>query len=246
MNLGRFVKHSQIKLLQQGKLRCLFDADVLDDFCVDMFDAKYWQQRDAILGSSTGRGTAWFVQHHACNMVLRHYYRGGLIGRLIDDNYLYLGLNNTRAVKEFLLLAQMRDLGLPAPKPLAVKIDVRGLSYQADILIELIAGATDLVGLLSKAPLNQQVWHNIGACIRQFHDHNVYHHDLNAHNIMLDDSQKVWLIDFDQGRFMSKPGKWQQQNLARLQRSFLKEQKKLPEFHFNENNWQSLQAGYYR
>ncbi|WP_371189932.1 3-deoxy-D-manno-octulosonic acid kinase [Thalassotalea ponticola] len=222
----------------------MYDAELLSDFSVDMFDPEYWQQRDAVLGSSTGRGTAWFVKHQNVNMVLRHYYRGGLIGKLVNDSYVFAGLMNTRAAREFVLLKTLQTLHLPAPKPLAIKVQQQGLTYRADILIELIRDAQDLVAILSKQALDHDTWLSIGQCIKRFHQQRIYHHDLNAHNIMLDNNAKVWLIDFDQGKQMPEQGAWQQQNLDRLHRSFVKERSQLTNFNFTEQNWQSLVQGY--
>ena len=247
MNLSRFVKQSSVNLYKQGKTSCLYEQELLPDFCVEMFSSDYWQQQDAILGKAVGRGTAWFIKHPTTNMVLRHYYRGGLIGKLIEDSYVFTGVMNTRAAKEFILLKEMQRLGLPAPKPVAFKISrngFSGLTYQADILIELIPGATDLVGLLTKTTLPNDIWFSIGKCIKQFHHNIIYHHDLNAHNIMLDSDNKVWLIDFDQGKVMATAGQWQTDNLQRLLRSFKKELVKLPEFHWSDTNWKYLMQGY--
>ncbi len=244
MNLSRFVKHSSVNLFKEGNITCLYQQELLPDFCVEMFSSEYWQQQDAILGKAVGRGTAWFIRHPLTNMVLRHYYRGGLVGKLIDDSYIFTGIMNTRAAKEFLLLQQLQQWQLPAPKPVAFKVTRNGLSYQADILIELIAGATDLVGLLSKSALPDNIWLEIGRCIKRFHQKNIYHHDLNAHNIMLDSDNNVWLIDFDQGKVMTESGPWQQRNIDRLLRSFNKELGKLPAFQFSETNWQMLIQGY--
>ncbi len=244
MNLSRFVKHSSLNIVKEGNITCIYQAELLPDFCVAMFTSTYWQQRNAILGSAIGRGTAWFIKHPVTDMVLRHYYRGGLIGKLINDSYFFTGVMNTRAAQEFVLLNELQTKQLPAPKPVALKIKRSGLAYQADILIELIPGATDLVGLLSKHSLPDEIWLGIGATIKQFHQHNIYHHDLNAHNIMLDSDNKLWLIDFDQGKVMASGGQWQQDNLQRLLRSFKKELAQLPEFHWHESNWQLLMQGY--
>lgn len=244
MNLSRFVKQSSINIFKEGNNTCLYDQTLLPDFCLEMFTANFWQQQNAILGSATGRGTAWFIRHSKTNMVLRHYYRGGLIGKLIHDSYVFTGLMNTRAAKEFVLLKQMQEWHLPAPTPVAINIERTGLTYRADILISLIDGASDLVGLLSTTTLPDALWIEIGHCIQQFHQHNVYHHDLNAHNIMIDCNNKVWLIDFDQGKVMAKAGQWQDDNLQRLLRSFRKEAKKLPVFHFTEHHWQLIMQGY--
>lgn len=244
MNLSRFVKQSSINIFKEGNNTCLYDQQLLPNFCLEMFDASYWQQQDAILGSATGRGTAWFIKHSTTDMVLRHYYRGGLIGKFINDSYVFMGLMNTRAAKEFVLLKQMQEWCLPAPKPVALNVVRNGLTYQADILISLIAGASDLVGLLTQSSIPDELWVDVGYTIKLFHQKNIYHHDLNAHNIMIDSDNKVWLIDFDQGKVMPKGGQWQEDNLQRLLRSFKKEAKKLPVFHFTENHWQLIMRGY--
>lgn len=244
MNLASFVKHSSVNILKEGNITCIYCPELVPDFCLEMFTSRYWQEQDAILGSAVGRGTAWFIKHPVTDMVLRHYYRGGLIGKLIHDSYFFTGVMNTRAAKEFVLLNQMQQMQLPAPQAVAFKITRNGLWYQGDILIQLIPGATDLVGLLTKTELPDELWLEIGRTIKQFHQNNIYHHDLNAHNIMVDSDNKVWLIDFDQGKLMPKAGEWQQNNMQRLLRSFNKEAKKLPVFHWHERHWQLLTKGY--
>ena len=43
-----------------------------------------------------------------------------------------------------------------------------------------------------------------------------------AHNLMLDQHGMVWLLDFDRGALRAPARDWQQDNLARLQRSLRK------------------------
>jgi 3-deoxy-D-manno-octulosonic acid kinase len=57
--------------------------------------------------------------------------------------------------------------------------------------------------------------------IKRFHQAGLDHVDLNARNILIDPHDKPWLIDLDRCRLRS-PGKWQKENLARLQRSLMK------------------------
>ena len=57
------VKQSNIKLLKEGNITCLYEGDLLPDFCLEMFNADYWQARNSIIGSATGRGTTWFIKH---------------------------------------------------------------------------------------------------------------------------------------------------------------------------------------
>jgi len=241
-----------INELNQHNYFCRYVSDKVSNFSADMLSADYWQAKDAITGSAQGRGTTWFIQYQSDKSsspvqqwVLRHYYRGGLIGKVINDSYFFTGIENTRAAKEFALLHHLQSLNLPAPLPIAFGIKRSGLFYQADLLSSRIENAQDLVAILSEQPLNGEVWQRIGATIKRFHHHNIYHHDLNAHNILLDDKQQVFIIDFDQGEVRNQSNNtWQQGNIARLKRSFVKELNKLDNFHFNEESWQQLLSGY--
>lgn len=232
---------------------CRYVSDKISHFSVEMLSTEYWQAKHAITGSAQGRGTTWFIQYHDDDKpaspdqqwVLRHYYRGGLIGKIINDSYLFTGMEQTRAAKEFALLHHLHTLDLPAPMPIAFRVKRRGLFYQADLLSSRIENAQDLVAILSEKALDDTVWQRIGATIKRFHQHNIYHHDLNAHNILINDKQQVFIIDFDQGEVRTNhSNKWQQGNIDRLKRSFLKELNKLPKFHFNEEHWQQLLSGY--
>ncbi|WP_260680370.1 3-deoxy-D-manno-octulosonic acid kinase [Thalassotalea sp. PS06] len=246
MNLQTFVKQSSLNLYQQGAVTCVYHQDILVDFDPDMFSGSHWQDKNAVTGTATGRGTTYFVKHHDQNLVLRHYYRGGLVGKLIHDSYFYTSVMKTRAAQEFQLLEHLQGLQLPAPKPVGFRITRSGLSYRADILTGLIANAKDLVACLLQGPLRAEQWQEIGAVIFSFHQQGIFHHDLNCHNIMLDDQGKVWVIDFDQGKIKDPMGTWCQQNLERLLRSFRKELGRLDGFQWQESDWQALIKGYQR
>jgi 3-deoxy-D-manno-octulosonic acid kinase len=242
---------SPIKTCQQGKSYSLYNSQEINLFTPDMLDVNYWQNEKAITGSAQGRGTTWFVKHadksskQTKHWVLRHYYRGGLIGKIINDSYWFTSQKNTRAAREFSLLDYMQTLALPAPKPVACRVIRHGLFYRADLLSSRIEHAQDLVALLSKQTLSAVLWKKIGLTIKRFHDNNIYHHDLNAHNILIDKSDHVFLIDFDQGEVRkNNQASWQKANMARLRRSFLKEQNKLPTFHWQHDDWQLLLDGY--
>lgn len=209
------------------------------------FTADFWKKKQAIEGSSKGRYITWFIHHQNNHWVLRHYWRGGFISKWSKDSYFYKSLHNTRAYAELELLATLYQKGFPVPKPIAANVIRKGLFYHADILIERIADATDLVILLAKKALSDNEWQNLGQCIAKFHLHGVYHADLNAKNIMLSPTG-FHLIDFDRGQIKSISSKWQQANLARLLRSFKKETNKNPHMHFTDSNWQQLLMGYHK
>lgn len=209
------------------------------------FQPSFWQQQQAVIGQSKGRNTVWFVADGERELVLRHYYRGGLPGKLIRDLFCYTGLERTRSMAEFNLLDYMQAQGLPVPKPVAARVYRLGLSYQADILIERVPASMDLFTRLQTQGLNAEEWQHLGAVIAQFHKAGVQHSDLNCHNILISSDQQhsVWLIDFDRCD-IRQPGAWQERNLKRLKRSLQKERSKFANFFWQEQNWQQLLQGY--
>ena len=227
----------------------LFDFDENKAEQAHFFDVAYWQRQNRILGSAQGRGTTWFLRTDdlfGVNSALRHYYRGGLWGKINRDRYSFTSLQNTRSFAEFHLLNQLHQAGLPVPRPIGARVEKLAFnSYRADILTEKIENAQDLTALLQQTTLSEDGWRQIGQLIRRLHDLQICHTDLNAHNILVqqtDEQQKYWLLDFD--KCGQKSGSfWKQENLNRLQRSFLKEVGRM-NIRFNPQDWQNLSEGY--
>lgn len=220
----------------------LFDAEHFSAPIPKMFTGQYWRTLDAITGQAIGRGTTYFFQHKKNEYVLRHYRRGGLVGKILSDQYLYIGLERSRAWQEFKLLQHMITLNLTCPTPIAAMLKKSGLYYQADIISIKIPYAQDLHHLLLEKSLTSDVWQKIGQTIAKFHNHQIYHHDLNIHNIMLDAEHRVWLIDFDKCG-IKQGNNWKESNIARLKRSFEKE-KRLRNIHWQQPNWEILVSAY--
>lgn len=212
-------------------------------FTPHWFEPDWWRTQQAITGYAKGRGITWFMHYQGHDLVLRHYYRGGFFGKLFTDTYFFTGFKRSRAVQEYQLLLSMLALQLPVPTPWAVRVTRRGWYYSTDILLERIAHAQDLVHLLCQQALSANQWQAIGATIQQFHTAGIYHADLNSHNILLDQANKVWLLDFDKG-YQRHGQSWKQANLQRLYRSFVKEKRLQPSFHWQAADWQALLQGY--
>jgi 3-deoxy-D-manno-octulosonic acid kinase len=214
---------------------------------LDWFNPEYWKTRQAITGTSKGRNTTWFFTYNNKEYVLRHYYRGGLIGKLVNDCFLGLNVRSSRPALEVSLLDTIAEKGLPAPAPLAAHIEkVAPFTYRADLIMERVSGAEDVFHILLKRRLTEKEWFHIGETIAKFHSHGVYHDDLNIHNVLLDNADQCWLIDFDKGAIRTPDKSWQQQNLDRLLRSLKKEQGLNETFYWKLADWQSLLTGYYR
>ncbi|MBE4609471.1 3-deoxy-D-manno-octulosonic acid kinase [Vibrio navarrensis] len=231
-----------IQRKQIGDTYICYDAEIVADPTLPLFDADYWQQNNLVQGSALGRGTTWFVQLGDRQAALRHYRRGGLFGKLVKDRYWFTSWDKTRSVAEFELLSQLRTAGVNVPRPIAARAVKKGPFYQADLLSERITNAQDLVALLQASHLGAERYHQIGIEIAKMHQVGVNHTDLNIHNILLDDQQKVWIIDFD--KCFAQPGEaWKQANLARLLRSFNKELVKR-NIHWQRDDFQALLQGY--
>lgn len=192
-----------------------------------------------------GRGAVWWQHAGGHWLLLRHYRRGGLVGRLIADRFLREPRPRSRAMAEFALLQRMRGWGLPVPRPAAARWQAAGpLHYRADILLERLDGAQDLAHTLRQRALAAAEWQAVGAAIAAMHAHGVDHADLNCRNLMHDpQSGAVWIIDLDRGAVRA-PGRWQAANLERLRHSLRKEAHRLPHWHWTEADWDALRAGY--
>lgn len=222
---------------------CWYAKDAFRDPSPELFDPAWWQAHRQVMGSAIGRGVTWFVKDESHHLVLRHYYRGGMVGKVIHDRFWFEGVESSRAMVEYSLLARLSEQGLPVPRPFGARMVKHGPFYRADILIERIQGAKDMVALLKQEAIASETWHKVGQAVRQLHDAGVYHADLNSHNLLIDNEGKVWVIDFDKGAIRA-PGNWQQANLERLLRSFHKESQLHTRFHFVPENWQALMTGY--
>ncbi|NGN99183.1 3-deoxy-D-manno-octulosonic acid kinase [Grimontia sp. S25] len=222
-----------------------FDGALLSECdAASAFEPVFWEQNSKVIGSARGRGITLFVQGERLPMALRHYHRGGLFGKLVSDQYWFSGWKNTRCYQEFVLLRHLRESGVNVPQPVAAKASKAGLlSYRADILVELIQNAKDLVKVLADTDLTPHIWFAIGKEVAKMHHAGVCHTDLNAHNILLDDNNRVWLIDFDKCG-LRKGNSWKQTNLNRLLRSFLKEKSKAGIKFDEANHWGWLVDGY--
>nr|WP_010131769.1 3-deoxy-D-manno-octulosonic acid kinase [Microbulbifer agarilyticus] len=234
----------------------IYDDEVLDADCEKLFRSDWLA---ANCGSAqVERGKAVMFSHAGHDLVFKQYHRGGLAGRVVEKSYLYSRLHNTRVWREFHMLREMRDLGLPVPRPVAARcVSVPPLAYRGALITERVPDSATLAQVLCKAPMEASLWQALGQQIAHFHQQNVYHADLNAHNILLsgadgggdgsgDGKKPRWyLIDFDKGAIRSPLSRQDAEgNVARLRRSLDKELGRLPGFQFREQDWQALQDAY--
>ena len=221
----------------------LYDASCLGHPAVEVFETRHWQQAGALQSAAGGRGTVAFITTaHGERWVLRHYRRGGLVARWLDDRYAWTGESRTRSFAEWRLLRQLRAWNLPVPRPVAARYQRDGWSYRADLLTAELPTRTTLAAALSAAPLPMDSWQAVGRCVAALHAHGVHHADLNANNLLLGTDATVFVLDFDRGRIRAR-GAWERRVLARLRRSLVKVSAGLPGDRFGDAQWSQLLRG---
>lgn len=218
-------------------------ASLLESDGQSLFDPQWWKQRGTLDATPGGRGGSWFISHGTDHWVLRHYRRGGWVGRFIEDRFFWLGESRVRAFAEWRLLATLKAAGLPVPEPIAAHYARLGAGYRCDLIMRRIPLAIAFSSSLRIAPSPMSVWRTVGMTVARLHAHGVDHADLNAHNILLGPGGSVSVVDFDRGRVRAA-GDWQQRNLARLRRSLIKISTRLPEDRFGRAQWRELLLGY--
>ena len=234
----------KIDKLRQGNQTIWFDKTAFSSFEPLLFDPEWLRGQGKLIKTSQGRNQAFFLSHEGTEMVLRHYFRGGMIGRFNKDFYLRQEVSNSRAMQEFTLLEWMHGKDLPVPRPLAARHSSFGLVYKADLITQAIPNATPLANILGQQALSEETWAEIGRAIARIHNAGVNHTDLNCRNILLDTQLSAWIIDFDKCMRQS-PGAWSQNNLTRLKRSFDKERTKIPNLNWTLDDWAALTRGYH-
>ena len=165
------------------------------------------------------------ISHHRIEelgpIVIKHYKRGGLLGRLIRRNYIRLGKSRSRV--EFELLQEARKLGINVPVPLVCAS--RGLLiYRTWLVTGEIESAQPLARLSTEdEKRTRRVMPGVIEQISRLIENGIIHVDLHPGNVLVDGRDRVFLLDFDKGKFhRSDKNKLRDRYLKRWQRAVSK------------------------
>ena len=224
----------------------LYDKAIINQISAERFTPEGWLHAEVLTGSlrSSGRGNTMFVGNVPRQFVLRHYRRGGLLGKLVRDTYLFSGEDLTRSFMEWRLLDKLAANNMNVPRPAAARFCRRGTFYTADLITVRIPDVVSLSQYVVEEDRDEAFWQSVGAAIWKFHEAGVYHADMNAYNVQVDKDGDIWMLDFDKGA-LKPPGRWQQETLSRLHRSLKKVLDLDPRLHFCAANWEQLLQGYF-
>jgi len=224
----------------------LYDKAIINQISEARFTPGGWPHAEVLTGPlrAGGRGNTMYVGNVPRQFVLRHYLRGGLIGKIIRDRYLFSGADKTRPFMEWRLLDKLSSNNLRVPRPAAARYRQSGTFYTADIITVRIPDVVALSQYIADNNPDEAFWHSIGESIYEFHKAGVYHADMNAYNLQIDESGLLWMLDFDKGSLRPR-GPWQQATLDRLHRSLQKIVGLDPRLNFRAVNWEQLLEGYF-
>jgi 3-deoxy-D-manno-octulosonic acid kinase len=224
----------------------LYDKAIINQISAERFTPQGWPHAEVLTGPlrSAGRGNTVFVGNIPRQFVLRHYMRGGLVGKIVRDSYMFSGEDLTRSFLEWRLLDKLAANNMNVPRPAAARFRRRGTFYTADIITVRIPDVVSLAEYITGVDHGEAFWHVVGAAIWKFHEAGVYHADMNAYNVQVDKDGDIWMLDFDKGS-LKVPGPWQQQTLSRLHRSLEKVAGLDPNIRFRTANWEQLLEGYF-
>ena len=224
----------------------LYDKAIINQISAELFTPQGWLHAEALSGPlrSSGRGNTTFIGNIPRQFVLRHYMRGGLVGKVVRDIYMFSGEDSTRSFLEWRLLDKLAANNMNVPRPAAARYCRRGTFYTADLITVRIPNVVPLSQYIAEHERDEAFWRSIGTAIQKFHQAGVYHADMNAYNLQIDDDGDVWMLDFDKGT-LKEPGHWQQETLSRLHRSLEKILVMDPMLHYQATNWEQLLEGYF-
>jgi 3-deoxy-D-manno-octulosonic acid kinase len=192
-----------------------------------------------------GRGSASIVTLPKIGaVVLRRYRRGGLIGKVLVDRYLF----SSRPFRELSVLAFARTRNVPVPEVLGASSARTGLPWhRGRIVTRQIPDSVTLPVFIGGNSGDSRrvtgVLKRAGGAIRKMHEAGIDHADLNMNNILVDNKGAVFIIDFDKATIHPELGQYRRiKNLRRLLRSLRK--LKRAGYLLDDNDFAMITRGY--
>jgi len=172
-----------------------------------------------------GRGAAYVIEAPGGQWVVRRYFRGGGVARLVKESYVRFG--EPRPIRELRVSAVARSRGISTPEVVAAIVYGSGPMYRADLATKYVPDSVDLVELtFDREDANlAAAWRATGGLIRQLAKAGIRHMDLNMKNVLITGSQNrphAWVLDLDRATVRAKGRADAEAMFRRLQRSIEK------------------------
>jgi 3-deoxy-D-manno-octulosonic acid kinase len=144
-------------------------------------------------------------------VILRLNRRGGLWGSWIKT--LYLKSQQERPIIEFEILKYLKSSQILVPTPVAAMVlpECGGLLYRGALATEEIPYTRNMLSILKKVCFEDgdlSLWKSLCRAVGEQAGNilqlGVCPWDLHVGNVLIDDSNRVWLIDFDKAQRISE------------------------------------------
>lgn len=209
------------RMVSRGGYSLLVSPEVAES-ALDPLIEKFRDAPPSAAGALAGRaGASALPIEGVATVVVKHYRRGGLLGRC--NSRLYLRFGMTRAEREFALLNAARAVGINAPVPLLAAWRGR-LVYQAWLAMRWIEndGTLATISVLDEDRV-RRVSEALVAQIRLLIEHRIMHVDLHPGNVIVDRQDQVYILDFDKAAtFHGSQNRLRDMYLHRWRRAVIK------------------------
>lgn len=164
---------------------------------------KLFQKPSKISNSILGGRRSVLIEEISTigSVAVKYYHRGGIVRHFIKKRYFKWG--KTRSQKEYELLQKVRGLGINTPEPIAFAYRGR-LFYQAWLVTREIKQHQTLANL---SIINEERTHfvmkNIIDQVTTLIKSGILHVDLHPGNVIVDNQDRVYILDFDKGSFFT-------------------------------------------
>ncbi len=169
-----------------------------------------------VLGSLSGMG----------KVAIKGYRRGGILRFFIRMRYLALG--KSRAEQEFEFLERASEIGCSVPRPL-ISVSHGWPLQRTWLVMEAIESHSTLADISERdVSLLYRVMPQVAENIMKLIEQKIFHVDLHPGNVLIADSGKAYIIDFDKaGTFHKSRSLLRDKYLCRWRRAVIKHE--LPE-----------------
>lgn len=181
------------------------------------------QKADAVLG---GRAAISRLRLDSIGpVVVKQYTRGGIIRNF--NKYTYLKFLRYRCQSEYELLTFLDRLGVSVPKPVAFAYQ-GGFFYHAWLIAAEIKNARTLIDISKENPdTTRTAMKELKRQVDILVENQILHVDLHPGNVILDDQNRLFIVDFDKALTTPRNRrKLKQKYIRRWQRALQKH--KLP------------------